>query len=347
MITASSSEKSIRFIEFCAAEPAELLQAFAQLGLKYLGKHQRKAIYLFSQENVIFFANCETQGLAARHYAEHGVSIVSIGLQTDTSDHWIQRAQASGYAQFSRDDALTGLPFPTIIGPSSLLVQLFNKTELDEMIEQHFELQPSELFHSDPHLQDIDHIAINVHQGNIKRWSEFLTSVFEFSELSNFVIKTRTASFRCMPMGSGCGNIKIVVNEDFADGSQISDFLARNKGEGVQHIAFTSSDLPHTIRTMNSKNVNFVPTPSRYYDLIDARIPNHGEDVNQLKAHNILIDNDKYDKTALLLQVFTSELIGPIFFELIHRKGNNGFGEGNVKALFEAVEVDQLKLQRA
>ena len=335
-------ENKIKFIEFCAVQKSDLLRAFGQLGLNYIGKHKKKNIYLFEHHDIIFIANCESTGFAAKHCAKHGPSIVSLGFQINDAKI-LKQAKKLGYQQFTGEEAVTGLSLPAIVGPGNVLVRPIFAEHWQALIDSHFDLQPSELFKADYGLLTIDHIAVNARKNNLEAWREFYFSVFNFVETSDFIIKGKSTSFRCNPTASRCGNIKIVLNEDFEDGSQISDFINENKGDGIQHIAFKSSDMPHSISRMASNQVTFMKTPDSYYDLIDSRIPEHRENIEELRAHNILIDNDKNDKNAILLQVFTKALIGPIFFEVINRKGNEGFGEGNVKALFEAVELDQLK----
>ena len=335
-------KNQIKFIEFCASEAGILLRAFGRLGLNYSGKHKNKNIYLFEQGDITFIANCEATGYAAEHCAEHGPSIVSLGLQT--SDHGVMdRAASLGYQTFSAKEAKTGIALSSIVGPGNVLVRNFTDIQWNEFKTIYFDMQPSELFHPDYCLQEIDHIAVNARKDNLESWREFYFSVFKFVETSDFIIRGKKTAFRCNPTASECGNIKIVLNEDFEDGSQISEFIAANNGDGIQHIAFKSSSMPYSVSRLVNNDITFMKTPGSYYEVIDHRIPGHGENVEELRDHNILIDNDKYDKTAILLQVFTETVIGPIFFELIHRKGNEGFGEGNVKALFEAVELDQRK----
>ena len=244
---------------------------------------------------------------------------------------------------FRSREAKTGIALPSIVGPGNVLVRAFSENLWNEFKTIHFDMQPSELFRPDYCLLEIDHIAVNARKNNLEAWREFYFKVFDFVETSDFVIQGKKTAFRCNPTASQCGSIKIVLNEDFEDGSQISEFIEANNGDGIQHIAFKSSSMPYSVSRLVDNKINFMKTPESYYDLIDGRIPGHGENVEELRKHNILIDNDRYDKNAILLQVFTEALIGPIFFELIHRKGNEGFGEGNVKALFEAVELDQRK----
>ncbi|WDE11574.1 4-hydroxyphenylpyruvate dioxygenase [Thalassomonas haliotis] len=335
-------KNQIKFIEFCASEAGELLRAFGRLGLNYSGKHKTKNIFLFEQGDITFIANCESTGYAAEHCAEHGPSIVSLGLQMQ-DDTIMDKAASLGYQTFTAREAKTGITLPSIVGPGNVLVRTFSQNSWNEFKTIHFDMQPSELFRPDYSLVNIDHIAVNARKGNLEAWREFYFNVFDFVETSDFIIQGKQTAFRCNPTASQCGNIKIVLNEDFEDGSQISEFIQANNGDGIQHIAFKSSSMPYSVSRLVDNEINFMKTPDSYYDLIDGRIPGHGENVEELRKHNILIDNDRYDKNAILLQVFTESLIGPIFFELIHRKGNEGFGEGNVKALFEAVELDQRK----
>jgi 4-hydroxyphenylpyruvate dioxygenase len=174
-------------------------------------------------------------------------------------------------------------------------------------------------------------------------WAEFYTRLFNFREIRYFDIEGKLTGLKSKAMTSPCGKIRIPINESADDKSQIAEYLAAYKGEGIQHIALGSSDIYATVEGLRKKKVKFLDTPATYYELLDRRVPGHGEDVARLKKNRILLDGAPTKDGGRLLQIFTETAIGPIFFEIIQRKGDEGFGEGNFKALFESMELDQIR----
>jgi 4-hydroxyphenylpyruvate dioxygenase len=190
-------------------------------------------------------------------------------------------------------------------------------------------------------LTEIDHVTHNVFRGNMNVWAGFYEKLFNFREIKYFDIEGKLTGLKSKAMTSPCGKIRIPINESSDDKSQIAEYLAEYKGEGIQHIALSSNDIYVTVEKLRKMNVAFQSTIDTYFDGIDKRLPNHGEDVARLKRNQILIDGGP--GAGLLLQIFTQNAIGPIFFEIIQRKGNDGFGEGNFQALFESIELDQIR----
>ncbi|HEX2752941.1 MAG TPA: VOC family protein, partial [Alphaproteobacteria bacterium] len=135
----------------------------------------------------------------------------------------------------------------------------------------------------------------------------------------------------------------IPINESSDDKSQIEEFLKRYNGEGIQHIAFGTDDIYTTVEKLEARGVDFQETKETYYARVDERVPGHGEDMERMQKLNILVDGAPTKGQGLLLQIFTKDAIGPIFYEIIQRKGNEGFGEGNFKALFQSLEDDQVR----
>jgi 4-hydroxyphenylpyruvate dioxygenase len=176
----------------------------------------------------------------------------------------------------------------------------------------------------------------------MKEWAEFYTRLFNFRQLRYFDIEGKLTGLRSMAMTSPCGTIRIPINESADDKSQIAEYLDAYHGEGIQHIALGTADIYTTVETLRTRDIPFQTVPESYYNAIEARVPGHGEDVLRLQHNHILIDGAPTQGSGLLLQIFTGTMIGPIFFEIIQRKGNDGFGEGNFKALFEAMERDQV-----
>lgn len=187
----------------------------------------------------------------------------------------------------------------------------------------------------------IDHLTHNVHRGRMQEWAEFYERLFNFREVRYFDIEGKVTGVKSKAMTSPCGKIRIPINEEGSDvAGQIQEYLDEYHGEGIQHIALGSNDIYRTVDGLRAANISLLDTIDTYYELVDRRVPNHGEPLDELRKRKILIDGAPDD---LLLQIFTENQIGPIFFEIIQRKGNQGFGEGNFKALFESIELGQIR----
>jgi 4-hydroxyphenylpyruvate dioxygenase len=187
----------------------------------------------------------------------------------------------------------------------------------------------------------VDHLTHNVHRGRMKEWAEFYERLFEFREVRYFDIEGKLTGLKSKAMTSPCGKIRIPINESSDDRSQIQEYLDAYRGEGIQHIALGTGDIYRTVDALQAAGVELLDTPDTYYEMLDARLPGHGEPVEELRKRRILLDGGP--QGGLLLQIFTKTLIGPIFFEIIQRKGDEGFGEGNFRALFESIELDQVR----
>jgi len=192
-------------------------------------------------------------------------------------------------------------------------------------------------------LLNIDHITHNVHQGRMNEWCHFYEKLFNFREIRYFDIHGKSTGLKSRAMISPCGKIRIPINEPSDGKSQIQEYLYAYNGEGIQHIALTSDNIYQSVEVLKKQGVKLLHTPDGYYQVIDQRLPGHGENIKQLQKNRILIDGNPKSNQGLLLQIFTDTVIGPIFFEIIQRKGNEGFGEGNFQALFDAIELDQIK----
>jgi 4-hydroxyphenylpyruvate dioxygenase len=190
-------------------------------------------------------------------------------------------------------------------------------------------------------LTHIDHLTHNVRRGNMDKWAGFYERLFNFREIRYFDIEGRKTGLLSRALTSPCGKIRIPINESQDDKSQIEEYLKEYRGEGIQHIALAAADIYATVDVLRGHGVEFQDTPETYYEGVDARVPGHGEPLAELRRRGILIDGNPQRGEGLLLQIFTKNVIGPIFFEIIQRKGNEGFGEGNFRALFESIERDQ------
>ena len=189
----------------------------------------------------------------------------------------------------------------------------------------------------------IDHLTHNVHRGRMAEWADFYERLFNFREIRYFDIEGKLTGLKSKAMTSPCGKIRIPINESSDDKSQIQEYLSAYHGEGIQHIALGTSDIYRSVETLKAGGVPFQDVPDTYYQQVDARLPGHGEDLKRMAADRILIDGAPTKDGGLLLQIFTQTVIGPIFFEIIQRRGNEGFGEGNFRALFESIELDQIR----
>ena len=193
------------------------------------------------------------------------------------------------------------------------------------------------------HLTYLDHLTHNVNRGRMAHWADFYERLFNFREIRYFDIEGKVTGLFSKAMTSPCGKLRIPLNESQDDKSQIEEFLREYKGEGIQHIALGTDDIYKAVDILGGRGIPFQNTPDTYYELLDSRIEGHSESVPELKKRGILMDGAPTEGQGLLLQIFTQNVIGPIFFEIIQRKGNEGFGEGNFKALFESIELDQMR----
>jgi 4-hydroxyphenylpyruvate dioxygenase len=194
-------------------------------------------------------------------------------------------------------------------------------------------------------LLEIDHLTHNVYAGRMDNWARFYEKLFNFREIRYFDIQGKKTGLTSRALTSPCGKIRIPINEPSDKGSQIQEYLDAYHGEGIQHIALSSEDIFETVETLRDREVRFLDTPEAYYERLGERVRNHGEDLERMRRNRILLDGEGVDKDHhedKLLQIFTETVIGPIFFEIIQRKGNQGFGEGNFRALFESIEADQI-----
>ncbi|MCA1778440.1 MAG: 4-hydroxyphenylpyruvate dioxygenase [Xanthomonadaceae bacterium] len=328
-------------IEFASPRPEELHTLFRALGFSAVATHRDQPVTLYRQGGINFLVN-ETPDSFASDFAErHGPSCTGFGIRVDDPEAAYEQVKASGAGDI--DQRIDSLPLdcPRIEGIGGSVLYL---TGAARDIEQHFEFDPSvERNPIGAGLTKIDHLTHNVYNGNMARWSGFYEDLFGFFEVRYFDIKGEQTGLRSRAMTAPDGSISIPINESEDPKSQINEYLQQYNGEGVQHIALYTDSIYDTVEQLHTNGIEFLDTPDTYYDVIDRRIPNHGEDLERMRADKILIDADRTNPDKQLLQIFTQTNIGPIFFEIIQRKGNEGFGEGNFQALFEAIERDQQK----
>jgi len=341
------------FIEYTAPDPKALGKLFEQMGFTAIARHRHKDVTLYRQGEINFIINAEPDSFAQRFARLHGPSICAIAFRVQDAAKAYKRALDLGAWGFDNKTGPMELNIPAIKGIGDSLIYFVDRWrgkngapagsvgDID-IYDVDFEPIPGAAARPVGHgLTYIDHLTHNVHRGRMQEWAAFYERLFNFREIRYFDIEGKVTGVKSKAMTSPCGKIRIPINEEGSEtAGQIQEYLDAYHGEGIQHIALGSSDICRTVDGLRSTGIKLLDTIDTYYELVDHRIPGHGEPLDELKKRKILIDGEKGD---LLLQIFTENQIGPIFFEIIQRKGNQGFGEGNFKALFESIELDQIR----
>jgi len=345
------------FIEYAAPDPAAMGKVFEQMGFRPIAKHRHKNVLLYRQGTINFIINSEPGSFAQRFARQHGPSICAIAFRVQDAKAAYERAISLGAWGFAPGAGPGELNIPAIKGIGDSLIYFVDRWRGKNgaapgdignigFYDVDFEALPGltaiEALAPEGHgLTYIDHLTHNVHRGRLKEWADFYERLFNFREIRYFDIDGQVTGVKSKAMTSPCGKIRIPINEEGNEkAGQIQEYLDSYRGEGIQHIAMGSRDLAHSVDALRASGVKLLDTIDTYYELIDKRIPGHGESVADLKKRKILVDGKK---GALLLQIFSENQLGPIFFEFIQRKGDDGFGEGNFKALFESIELDQIR----
>ncbi len=345
------------FIEFAAPDPTAMGEVFEQLGFRPVAKHRHKDVTLYRQGTINFLVNAEPESFAQRFARQHGPSVCAIAFRVQDAKAAYERAVGLGAWGYAANAGPGELNIPAIKGVGDSLIYFVDRWRGKNgaaagdignigFYDVDFEALPGlsaieALAPEGNGLTYIDHLTHNVHRGRMAEWSGFYERLFNFREIRYFDIEGQVTGVKSKAMTSPCGKIRIPINEEGNEkAGQIQEYLDMYQGEGIQHIAMGSRDLFQTVDALRNKGVKLLDTIDTYYELIDKRIPGHGEDIDELKARKILVDGKK---GSLLLQIFSENQLGPIFFEFIQRKGDEGFGEGNFKALFESIELDQMR----
>ncbi len=334
------------FIEFAAPDPIALGSRFEQLGFRPVARHRAKNVLLYRQGGINFLLNAETASFAQSFARVHGPSICAIAFRVRDAAAAYQKALSMGAWGVESHPGPMELNIPAIKGIGDSLIYLVDRYPSRGTVSIYdvdfVALPGANLNPEGAGLTLIDHLTHNVHRGRMDEWADFYARLFNFRELRYFDIEGKLTGLRSRAMTSPCGKIRIPINESSDDKSQIQEYLEAYHGEGIQHVALATKDIYRSVEWLRGTGIDFQSVPASYYGMLEQRLPGHGEDTQRMAANGILIDGAPA-KGELLLQIFTKTLVGPIFFELIQRKGNEGFGEGNFRALFESIERDQIE----
>jgi 4-hydroxyphenylpyruvate dioxygenase len=338
------------FVEYTAPDPKLLGELFEQLGFSAVARHRSKDVVLYRQGRVNFIVNREPDSFAQSFARVHGPSACAFAMRVKDAARAYARAIELGAKPYLGKVGPMELNIPAIQGIGGSLIYLIdrypgNNGELSIYDVDFVPVAGREKHPRGAGLLEIDHLTHNVYAGRMDVWAQFYEKLFGFREIRYFDIQGKKTGLTSRALTSPCGKIRIPINEPSDTKSQIQEYLDAYHGEGIQHIALSCLDIYETVEMLRARNVKFLDTPDTYYERVDARVKNHGEDLARMKANRILLDGEGIDKDRhedKLLQIFTANVIGPIFFEIIQRKGNEGFGEGNFRALFESIEADQI-----
>jgi 4-hydroxyphenylpyruvate dioxygenase len=334
------------FVEFAAPpDQAPSLHAyFRSMGFTAVRRHRTRAITLYKQGGVHFLVNEDPDSFAADFAQAHGPCAAGFAIRFRRAAHEVQAAALAAGGQRVAREQTRAIDRPVIQGIGGCMLYLVDDYgSVDDIYEDYLPIPGVDANPTGFGLTFIDHLTHNVFLGNMQKWSDYYEKLFNFREIRYFDIQGVKTGLLSKAMTAPDGIVRIPLNESADPKSQINEYLDAYKGEGIQHIAAFTDDVYATVEAMRAAGVAFLGTPDTYYELVEGRVPNHGEDLARLHANQILIDADHETKTKLLLQIFTQNAIGPIFFEIIERKGNQGFGEGNFQALFESIERDQMR----
>ena len=344
------------FIEYAAPHPKAMGEVFLRMGFKPIARHRHKNVTLYRQGGINFIINAEPDSFAQRFARLHGPSVCAIAFRVKDAKAAYERAISLGAWGYAGQAGPGELNIPAIKGIGDSIIYFIDKWRgkngaregdignigfFDVDFEPLSKDSGAELNPAGHGLTYIDHLTHNVHRGRMDEWAGFYERLFNFREVRYFDIEGQATGVKSKAMTSPCGKIRIPINEEGNEKSgQIQEYLDKYRGEGIQHIAMGSTNLYDTVDALQLSGVKLLDTSDTYYELLPKRIPGLVENVADLRSRNILVDGRPGE---LLLQIFSENQLGPIFFEFIQRKGNEGFGEGNFKALFETMELDQMR----
>lgn len=330
----------VDFIEFSGEHLEHFDNLFLNMGFVQIAQIPNKKIKLYRQGDINFIVNCEPNTFAAQFAKNHGPSVCSTGFRVGDAQAAFDTAiQRGAKAYDGNQNSFGATPYKAIYGIGDSLIYFIDQKNHQDLYSQQFTLKDINIKPKGLTLDKVDHFTNNVPKGEMTRWSDFYEKIFNFREVRYFDIKGKSTGLLSKAMRSPCSQFSVPINEPTDTKSQIQEYLDEYKGSGIQHIALTTTDISSTLENLKTHNIAFLnPPPATYYQLLKDRLPSVTEDIQRLQKNAILVDGDH---DGYLLQIFTKNLIGPVFFEVIERKGHEGFGEGNFQALFDAIEADQ------
>lgn len=335
------------FIEFASPTPGVMESIFSSLGFTKVASHRSKDVHLYRQGEINLILNNEPKSLAAYFAAEHGPSVCGMAFRVKNAHQAYARALELGAQPVEIPTGPMELRLPAIKGIGGAPLYLIDRFgEGSSIYDIDFEfIEGVDRHPKGAGLKIIDHLTHNVYRGRMAYWADFYEKLFNFREIRYFDIKGEYTGLTSKAMTAPDGMIRIPLNEESSKGAgQIEEFLMQFNGEGIQHVAFLTDDLVKTWDALKGLDMRFMTAPpATYYEMLEERLPNHGEPVEELRNRGILLDGTSEGGSRRLLQIFSETLMGPVFFEFIQRKGDDGFGEGNFKALFESIERDQIR----
>ena len=336
------------FVEFASPSAGVLEPLFESMGFTMVARHRSKDVLLYRQGDINFIVNREPKSLAGYFAAEHGPSACAMAFRVRDSHKAYERALELGAQPVDVPTGPMELKLPAVKGIGGAPLYLIDRFEDGRSIyDIDFEWIDGVERHPAGHgFKIIDHLTHNVYRGRMAYWGAFYERLFNFREIRYFDIKGEYTGLTSRAMTAPDGLIRIPLNEEAKQGGgQIEEFLMQFNGEGIQHIALLTDDLFASVDALQMAGVPVLTAPNEvYYEMLEQRLPGHGEPVKELQTRGILLDGSTQNGgKRLLLQIFSETLLGPVFFEFIQRKGDEGFGEGNFKALFESLERDQVR----
>ena len=336
------------FVEFASPRPATLEPAFEAMGFTLVAHHRSKDVVLYRQGDINFIVNREAKSPAGYFAAEHGPCACGMAFRVRDSHQAYELALARGAQPMEMPTGPMELRLPAIKGIGGAPLYLIDRYEDGKSIyDIDFEFIEGVDRHPFGHgLRIVDHMTHNVYRGRMAFWAAFYEKLFNFREIRYFDIQGEYTGLTSKAITAPDGKIRIPLNEESSKGAgQIEEFLMEFNGEGIQHIALLSDDLLKTIDSLALAGVPLMTAPNdAYYEMLSERLPGHGQPVAELQTRGILLDGSTDGATPrLLLQIFSKTVFGPVFFEFIQRLGDDGFGEGNFKALFQSIERGQIR----
>ncbi len=330
----------VEFVEFAGTDYQYFDSLFTRWGFTKIAQFKDQQIYLYRQNEINFILNTQPGNFASQFTKSHGPSISSTGFKFKNAEEAYKKALERGAKPYKGSDAdKGGTPFLAIYGIGDSLIYFMDEKNTQDLYSKYFPVKPENKKVPGMGFTIVDHFTNNVPVGEMQKWCDFYKQIFNFRETMYFDIRGKQTSLISKVMRSPCGQFAVPINEPGDTKSQIQEYLDEYKGSGIQHLALLTPDIMKTLETLKASKIEFLsPPPDTYYRMLKDRLPNVKEDVDRLKKNAVLVDGDH---DGYLLQIFSKNIIGPIFFEVIQRKNHDGFGNGNFQALFDSIEQDQ------